>query len=501
MHRSLSFSTSSTWLGIVTIWGLLYVISGYWPLLGFPFFYILAGLPLALLFFGQTVEIISLMVASSTISIILLYPAAILVAFLEGTDGAAIYQSHLKLDAFVVIGITLVFTLIALYRGQKKITYELLSFHKKYLVLIILAALFLLSNLNRADMATDEVDLGYRAYDLIDGMVAGRKGYTLSFYDHTPLALHANHFGFQMLENRDFRYLEDWMIRFPSAIIAFLSFLIWGLVFFKYLPRRQAEASWLLLAVLTPFLFSGRIFLREVFITFFLGGFFFFLEDWLLASIMLGAILLVKSTNFPLAILGIIIQTYWQSGTAKKKLSSILKSSGVILLIFTPILVYNAAAHMLTGYMDILFSKIFNIYHPAGYTGERAHGGTLIPNFLNLLRVQADQLTIPGFILLLFGVFKSLKQPAKKILYMSAIMLTTIFIFYWLVGFRAYYLIYLAPIMAMMIVVSYAGLKTTSTAIITSLHGTRLLMITMNKVRTSMTVVDRDRVIFHHLLT
>lgn len=415
---------------------LLYLATGS-AFFGIPLIFIFWAFPLTI-FLSDSKSLIKNIFLSSAISILLLYPLTWLIILIEGQSGLAIFQSHKELEMILIVSLNLFFSLFTFKKFKDHFEIDLNKSNIFYISLFALTAFLLFLKLNRADLAVDEIDLGYRAYDLVDGMLAGRKAFLLSFYDHTPLALIANGFSMQVLNNSGFENLQDWMIRFANAFVILLSYGTWTLVFQKHLKKDHAKIAALLLAVSVPFLFSGKIFLREGFITFYLGIFFLFIENWKVATLALGSILLTKSVDFPIVLFGLFL-------IPKKEIK---KSILWIFIMVIPILIYNIGAYLETGYMDILSSKIFGINNPAGYTGSRAHAGTISEDLKTIFLSLADQITIPALGLLILGAALSIKD---KKLNKFTILLVLMLLYYSLVGVRAYYLVYMAHIYAILI--------------------------------------------------
>lgn len=414
-----------------------------------PYIFVLWPYIISLNFFPKSLPLIERFVIGSGLGIMMLYPLGVLLTLIEGKSGEIIFSSHLISDAVLLFGTNFLFLGIAVARGllKEKDTFEKPNYLHAALCLLGLAFLFF--RINRADLNMDEVDIGYTAYDLVDGTVAGRNAYVLSFYAHTPLAIIANHFGMQFINNSGFDLISDWVVRAVNAFVAFLT-LITAALTSKKNSKYFTALLLALLLIAPPFLFAGRILLREAFIMYFLVLSLFMLQrfmksnsraDLVILGLFAGAILLSKSTCFylvPLFALPLL---------KDKKIKEIAIYFFVVFLTFLPIIVYNIGAYIQTGYMDILFSKIFGIYHVAGYTGTRAHDDNLISNFLIIVKSIADQLSVLGLLLLVFGFIKSKKQDLIPLI----IVLASI-AFFSLSGVRAYYLSYLAPLLIYFIV-------------------------------------------------
>lgn len=410
-----------------------------------PYIFVLWPYIISINFFPKPLPLAERFLIGSGLGMMMLYPLGVLLTLIEGKSGEVIFSSHLALDAVLLFGFNFLFLGIAAVRGlfKMKDTFEKPNYLSAFLCLLGLSFLFF--KLNRSDLNMDEVDIGYTTYDLVDGTVAGRNGYVLSFYGHTPLGITANHFGMQFINDSGFHLISDWVLRAVNAFTAFLTLLAAALLTKNYSKYFKA----LLLALIflaPPFLFAGRILLREVFVMYFfilsllaLQRFFksHSKSELVLFALFSGAILLSKSTCFyliPLLALPLV---------RNKRFKDTALYFLIVFLTFIPIIVYNIGAYVETGYMDILFSKIFGINHPAGYTGVNSHDDNVLSNFLIIVKNTSDQYSLLGFLLLVFGLIRSKKQDL-----LALTLLLGSVAFFSISGLRAYYLIYLAPLFA-----------------------------------------------------
>lgn len=422
-------------------------------LLGLPYLFLLWPYALSLCLYSKPLSIVERFLLGAGLGILMQYPLGILLTLIEGKSGEAIYSSHLPEISLLLLSTNIIFVLIARNKFKEKDTFEKPDYLKSAILLIGLFILFL--NLNRADLNTDEADIGYVAYDLVDGMLAGRNAYFISTTAHTPLALISNHFGMQLINDSGFHLISDWVLRASNAFLAFLSLLGFS-VLLKKTPKNFQYMALLLTLSSAAFLFAGRVLLREVFVMFFLILGLIFLQrffqsksrsDLILCAIFSSGILLTKSVLFFLPILlltGILL--------ASKKMDrtkNFFVFSFVNLALFAPVIVFNVAAYLKTGYMDILFSKVFGIYNPFGYTGDRAYDESFVSNLVLIVKNFADQYSFMALVLLSLGVLISIFKLLRKKLSIEDSFLLLILVvstlFFAFTGLRSYYLIFLSP--------------------------------------------------------
>lgn len=420
-----------------------------------PYVFLLWPYALSICFYPKPLLLVERFLLGSGLGILAQYPLGILLTMIEGKSGEAIYSSHLPEAIFLLLSTNIIFILLAALRKAFKENdkFEKPDYLKGGILILGLFLLFL--NLNRADLNTDEADIGYIAYDLVDGMLAGRNAFFVSTNSHTPLALISNHFGMQLINDGGFHVISDWALRAVNAFMAFLSLLGFGVLIQKT-PKKFQYAALALTLSSSAFLLNGRVLLREVFVMFFLILSLLFLHkfnesksrtDILLCAIFSSGILLSKSVLFflPLLLLfGILL-----SSKEFSRIKSFFAFSLTNIVLFSPIIIYNIAAYLKTGYMDILFSKIFGIYNPFGYTGDRAYEAAFSSNIILIIKNFADQYSFMALVFLALGVIISVfKLIGKKLPKEESFLLLLIaasVLFFAFTGLRAYYMIFLSP--------------------------------------------------------
>ncbi len=440
---SLVLAVLSLWLSTTNGFNYLRFASGLF------FVYLLSGFPLSLIVLPKTGSLLERVLLSGGISLFLTYPAGLLNVFFEGQSGRAIFGYHLTGDLVFLVLLTLISVLIVRLKNGRLLE-EKLDLHLRpfwlLIIPVILSVFFNFYKLNKADLIGEEYDLGYQAYNLVDGIFAGRKAYALSFSAHPPLTMYIEHFTMQVLEPRGLDRLSDWMFRIAPAILGTLTV---GAVFL--IAQSITRSSWasflaaMLLALNTYHVFLSRVFLREGFLTFFLSLFLLWLVRYqkdhketnlYLAALSVGAAMLVKTTAviaIATALLALILtksKRLWRHAVA-----FVL----VAFLIFLPVVVYNLGAYLTTGYTDIFFSRIFQTKtHPGASMIE----GNISQNLSNLVNTLSDQYGPLLLTVLSLSLLLSLRFKKDTIIIVLFTLLSLVA--FLLNGIRYYYLSFLS---------------------------------------------------------
>jgi len=332
---------------------------------GHLFVFIFSGLPLSRLFIPKT-NFLERLVSSALFSILLTYPATVIVTILEGQSGVAIYSRHLALSMFVLFVLSQILPRLARVLLAKSTPllpsapHHPISITPLLLISLLTFSFFVFTNLNRADVYGDEYDLAYQSYNLVNGIQAGRKAYVISYDTHPPLSSALKHFSLNLLDPSGIDYLQDWQFRFSEGLLGLLTIISVYLLAAEFFSYQVASLSALLLACNNYLVWMGRIYHREMTLTFFMALTLYYLYKSLkhktsatMLGISFGAALLTKETSLillPLIILAAVRRHY------------LFKSLVIALILFLPVLIFNLAAFMTTGYVDVFFSSLFGIY-------------------------------------------------------------------------------------------------------------------------------------------
>lgn len=442
--------------------------------LGILFVFLFGGYPVTTIIYPNKESLTSLerIMLSAGFGLFLTYPSGFLnIVLFEGKQN--IYQPHLVGVMFFLILFSIAFCVITYFiRKNRLISFietDILQLsgnvlnnyiiNRKTLLLLLILVISIFFNfyhLDRADVYYEN-NLGYRAYDLVDGIFAGRNAYCLSFSAHSPLAYYINHVTMQILNPLGFYQLKDWMLRFAGALIGVLSVLCVYLFGRELFNEKVGLVSAFIMAVSNyPVWMSRLAFLSDSYITFFMiiSVYFFYKfinenrkQDMYMAGIFLSATMLVKFVGI------ILIPVYFVYSIFKNKKIfdlSTFKMFFLSFVVFMPVIVFNIGAYLTTGYMDVPFTKIARIIGidvkgvmPAS---EIYGAGEIfkITNLLHVIDLLLDQYGIPLFTFFVFAVtvsviyFKESKHKDKiSLLWIWALI---IILFFWANGTRAYYM-------------------------------------------------------------
>ncbi|MDO8515171.1 MAG: hypothetical protein Q7S14_01600 [bacterium] len=315
------------------------------------------------------------------VALFLTYPAAVLTTIIEGQSAAAIYSFHLPTSLFSYF---VVWAIVGCHPGARRAIGSILKDaiaslqHDIPIIAILLVyALLVFGNLGRADVVGDDYDLAYQAYNLQDGIQAARKAYVISFNTHPPLFMTIKHYWFNVLFSNGLETVPSWGYRGMEGIMGIATILA------VYAITRNKFAI-LLLAVNNYMVFLGRVYLREMYLTFFitLSIYFFQKRNYLITAFLIGCGLLIKTSAIVVLPVYLLILLY------RREFKNIFKILTIISIIYLPVILYNCLAYITTGHMDATFSKIFGFAHPF-LTGSASPIENLINSFIYLTDIYS----------------------------------------------------------------------------------------------------------------
>jgi hypothetical protein len=439
---------------------------------GIPFVLLGPGYLLTTLIWPRDKELgfLERMLYSFGFSLFLSYPAGFLnVLLIEGQ--ANIYQSHLM----GVLGFLLLFSVIMVAWGirLRKQTFnachdvDLEKDKRSWMVfglIGILALYFRLTDLSAASVNQDEFEIGYRAYDLVDGMQAGRRAFFLSGTDHSPLGFYIWHMIYAILSPDGYTSLSDAMLRIPNVIMGMLVLFGSG-VFSKKLFKSHTITLLLVLflAVDQYSIFGSKLGIPQdlAYLTFFMllavGALYKYWDkptrkNLIMAGVFTGFSFLVKFSSIllaPLVILGWIVYKH------KNKVKDLAIFTGVTLATFSPVIVYNLATFKFERYLDVSFAKIARMFGmevnslmPA--TDEIYGAGTynVFQSWYELKYMLMDQWNVFMFGAVVVSVLWACWRVSQKrdalALWVLLGWIGSALLFFGLNGFRAYYAAFLS---------------------------------------------------------
>lgn len=462
----------------------------------FSFAFFLAGYPLVRLFFVDIGRMETFLL-SAAFSTLFQYPAALLnILLVEQKD--SIFRHHLMWDMIFLFLLAACFVVAcflkkrqAVPRVRRKPISALLGRREiRLLVAIILLSSFLnVYNLNRTDVSSDQYGISFIAYDLVDGNVPGRDAYAISFKGHSPLIMYISHFSMNILNPFGYYNLEDWMTRFAPAIFGVLSTILVFLLGKRMFSSRVGLIAALIFSTSNYVVCMSRILHREMVLTFFmLMSLYFFYRfyksgsrtDSIVTGIMLGSAMMVKLVGAILAVVFLLFILLRERPMLKQWVKVCL----IAALIFSPVVVFNVAAYVKTGYTDVAFSTIFGT---KSYMGEgfSYRGPSLsLNNFGVFFADLIDQYSVPLFFL--FGAVAVLsvlymRRESQVLILLLLILIGALF--HCMTGPRTYYMVYLTAPFALVTgfwVDKYLGRKLVVTVVIVVIAYSSFYMIETN---------------------
>lgn len=328
---------------------------------------------------------------------------------------------------------------------------------KFFLILILIFCLAVFMRLYGSHLQNingDEQELSLSAYHLVDGIYVGRDAFFLSSTVHSPLGFFIANIIYQVISPFSYDAMNEIVLRAPMFVFSILELCLFLLFATKIqLSRSFTLLGLLFLAINTYAIFAGRLFIPQdgsIFTFYLLLFSYFFIhlanakktptnKEIILLSLLLSACIFIKLSAillFPV----IIIYYFWQ----KKDIKDLFKIFLLAAILFSPVIIFNVSAYILTGYMDVPFSKLANLIGIEAKSLMHNQGlySSSLPPFrqtlLGFLQMLGDQWSLPlatAFIISFFSLFK-IKMRSNP--YSTYLILLTI-IFFSFNGYRAYY--------------------------------------------------------------
>jgi hypothetical protein len=432
--------------------------------LGLFFVYVLSGYPFTVaLYPKEEISFSERLMLSSGISMLLTYPAGILNEIYEGKVN--VFIPHLAGDMTAMSGLVLLGSILALHSRNKENTsfkfnfnYYTTQFFKnkiEVLLAVNLVLFFVLSilNIGKAGIYNDEWNLIKQSYNLVDGNLAARNAYTISFVDHSPLGNFIGHFTMQLINPLGLHMINDvWIFRISSVIVGMLGILFVYIMAKKMFDSRVGLIASVLVAVSGYHVVMTSIFFpRDAYqMPFMIIALYFYFrnlngnnKDVLVSGLFLGASMLVK---FPAVLLVPVLWTINLNRAGKLLDKKLINIFIIGIIVFSPVLFYNIGAYLTTGYTDVPFSKL--IGNPMSPNGPniREYGGypfsfqNLITSTKILYEQFSSMLFVLFFISVSYAIFKLLKNRNRDELDFFIIWATGTILFFWIVGAGIFYL-------------------------------------------------------------
>ena len=312
--------------------------------------------------------------------------------------------------------------------------------NRKYFLIfvLLLAALLRLWGLSRGDPVNDEVFYAFRGLGLIDFDEAEAQTTPwewfdpaipfwarISWHDHPPLVFWIQHLFLLIFGESNFAF------RLPSALLGILSVWLLYLVGRRLYGSQVGILAALILAATLNHVYISRVGMQEAYVIFFLlAASYLFLRSlgkdtyliW--TGIALGLGLLVKYSSFVLVpiFLGYLLffkREYF--GNRKFWLAAAL-----VLLILTPVIVYNFKLYQRVGHFDFQLSYIFGNSPEYWKVAPGKEIGTLYERFRSFVpRLVASNswFLLSGFVLALAAFWRRLFEDFRGTLARHAFLL------------------------------------------------------------------------------
>lgn len=426
-------------------------------IIGIPFVYFFSGYPLSLLLVPTADSLLTRLLVSSGLSLFLTYPAGFINVLREGQTGQAIFGYHLSGDIVSLLVVYLFFVLLLKIRRfdlRVKAEYQLYPYWLLF-ISVVVSVFMNFYQLGYPDLNGDEYDMGYQAYNLADGIFAGRKAYALSFSAHPPLPMYIQHYTMNILSPHGLDSLSDGMYRVGPAIVGVLVVVLVYLLALETTRQKSvAFLSAIMLSVNNYHVFLSRIFHREMFLTFFMFLSLYMLLKYLhhqkgsylfVAGIFTGGVLLIKAAGLVLIPVMVLMLLVCFRRNWLRRLSIFL---GVTVLIFLPVILYNIGAFIMTGHTDILFSKIF---HTPTHPSARVVNPSVVANLKDMFSVLLDQYGLLLSIAFLGGLIFSFKNHKQSFNWLWLSLVAVTGLFFTVTVVRPYYFPFLTvPLVIMM---------------------------------------------------
>lgn len=433
-----------------------------------PFALFLPGYLLLKLIWGKNEKLNfwEAMILGVALSFLLAYPLGIANNIIEYFYSPQPYQVHI--DTLFPLYLFLCGGLHFFSRKKKTFHDAPAPVQKKWLFLILsifgLAILLRLYGNAYQNINQDEQELSLYSYNLIDGILVGRKAFFISSTVHSPLGFFISFIIYQLIVPFGYFYSPEYIVRSPMIVFGILELALF-LLFAKRLKISKPITAFglLLLAINTYAIFGSRLMIPQdgsifsFFVLLFSYFYIRFLEkdgkptklDIFLIGLLAASTVLVK-----LAAIFLIppLLLFWF--IKKKSTGNLFKTLLIALLFFSPVILFNIISYNLTGYTDVPTAKLLNflgIHANSIMNNEELYGAIFPPFFKTIfgfLEMLADQWSLPislnFFISIpLYFIFRKKINHGKSIIQFFLALLFTSLLFFSLNGYRAYYAEYL----------------------------------------------------------
>jgi len=288
--------------------------------------------------------------------------------------------------------------------------------NNKYIFLILLlAAVLLFVNLGKPDMEGDQAHYAFRSIGYMDYLASDKQTTPLqwsdeipwwskfSFHDHPPLVFLLQYFSIKTFG------VSAFAARLPSALAGFLTIFLIYLIGQTLYSKQVGLLSAFILTISNYLIWISRTALLEAVMIFFITlSIYFFIKAWsntkylFFWGMALGLAFISKYIAFYLIPIYFLFILFKKRSWLKEK--NFWLSLVLIILICSPVIVYNLMMFSTRGHFDMQFAALF---------GQGNTDWPLIQRALNF--------NFKGLLINNFNALKSVYSPISLLLFIFAL--------------------------------------------------------------------------------
>lgn len=316
-------------------------------------------------------------------------------------------------------------------------------------VVLVVVLIFVLRILpiSYGDLYSDNAINSFRAYGWFDYLgMSGQSGpfewlghipswALLSFHDAPPLGFLVQHMFFSLFGD------SVVVVRLPFVLAGIVSVFLVYFLLKKLSDRKTASIAILFYAISSYAVWAGQAGylegLQELFIvgSLLFGGIFLFQNQhkkyiYIWALFMVGALLTKYTAIFMIP--PILVYAFLYKNTFKQHWRHILVGVILMVILFSPVIVYNLHVYGLRGHFDAALSSMVGM-HPEDFKiiSDRSASANPLPNMVNIFSILERSVSYPFLILFVFSLFVLLWDMKKRGLktFESWVVVNLIFLF------------------------------------------------------------------------
>jgi len=308
--------------------------------------------------------------------------------------------------------------------------------HKIFVAIFLLAAIIIFFQINLVDIIGDDSHYSSRAIGLVDFMFGDKQPTPLnifdhypwwanfSYHDHPPLLFLIQHLFLKINPNSFFSKL-------PYALFSLATLLFTYLIVTKKHNKNTASLTAILLALNNLFIWSARSAYLEAGAVFFIiiSIYFFnkFIKNqkyWPLLGISIGLTLITKYTTFFIIPSFLTYLIIFKRDIFKKHY--LYLAIAISILIFSPVIIYNAGMFSALGHFDLEFSAVFNQNNPWQFDRNLNHN--YLTSLWGTVKSMANTMSWPLISLSIISIIYSIIKAKNKLILILLLFLTLQFV-------------------------------------------------------------------------